>query len=1108
MSTFRDWEIYDRLSDRGDTNSVVDLLKKKDTDDFIVRKVIYGIDQPLYQAIFTREMRALYKLNKCENIVKILGDDYLVTSKTKERVGVIYLEYISGIELGKASIENFSSKEKYNIIKQLLDAIEISHSNGIIHRDINPSNIMLTEDKQIKVIDFGICKINDMLNSATVYKLGTNAYSAPEVHQHSENATEKSDLYSIGAVIYYLFTGEQPPLAIQFQEVLNRTGGMDIALKPIVKKLVAENPDDRYESIFELRTAFSILFTRFLDLNKVIILTAAYERIKDLRNYKLLPRSVSIKKASESYMPNNFLDLYAFCKEEEGEKIYIFLGFNFLAECVFDEEQSVFDVVKFRKIAPIDRDRLKKRFAKIEGQIKFVDKKFAHREVKNNSIEIKNIIIDYYEEYMSNNNVDCEYKNKYGVWRDLLELVKADIEKNVIRLPYDSFEIKGSLLRFKLKKGTFVEEDRLNKEQVFVYEKKSRKGKNKIIPITVGSYENDIYEKGHVVLEIKKQGNVSLPTSGSICLDYRKDKINVDRQLDALNTLEKEDYQCSFSLKKIISGVETPSVSVISKTIQMFNDQLDLPQRTAIRKALSSDSIAIIQGPPGTGKTNVVIEIILQILKENKRNQDIEPKKVLLVSQSHPAVDKMLEDLIRESDERPDLLRIGRDEKLNEEIREEYSINDVKEHWYQDVRKKCEDYAQKAFEKIGIQADDFNDYFLKLEHSRIENINLSNEDKKYIDNFKKRTSGVKSERIRRILEIQREWTDQLKQCDEAELYIIKSTVIIAGTCTGFVSNRIIRDVEFDYVIVDEAAKATFPELAVSLNKAHKIILVGDHQQLPPVLDTELIRNNREKIDEENLAQGVFEKMYNMFPEENKHRLTIQYRMHPVIGTLISHVFYKDDIQNGVEAKDRSLHIEGYDNIAIEWIDTSHHPAKERYEKEFENNGKKSYQNYLERNIIEKKLLELDDKLDKKTKIAVITGYGPQKYILQTMVKQHSFKFLEIDIDTVDAFQGSQKDIIIYSTVRSSSNPYGIGFLKSEARINVAFSRARCLLIIVGDMQFLNNYKIRGNRFPQIIEYITESEGCRIIEHKEVSDEKVSSSYSRKNPTQTKKLSID
>lgn len=126
--------------------------------------------------------------------------------------------------------------------------------------------------------------------------------------------------------------------------------------------------------------------------------------------------------------------MYAFCRKEESNEneetmIYIFLGFNFQAECVFDDEQSVFDVVKFRKIPPIDRDRLKKRFAKIEGEIRFVDKRIAHRELKNDSFEIKNIIYDYYENYMSNNNVDCEYKEKYGVWRDLLELIREDIEK-------------------------------------------------------------------------------------------------------------------------------------------------------------------------------------------------------------------------------------------------------------------------------------------------------------------------------------------------------------------------------------------------------------------------------------------------------------------------------------------------------------------------------------------------------------------------------------------------------------------------------------------------------------------------------------------------------
>lgn len=1081
MSTYQDWKAVENLKRRGDTNSVVDVLQKKDSAEFIVRKVIYGIESPLYQAIFTREMRALYRLNKCQNIVKILGDDYLVSSKTKEKVGIIYLEYIKGVDLGKVRIENLSSKEKFSIIKQILDAIEISHSNGIIHRDLNPNNIMITDDKQVKVIDFGICKINDMISTETVYAFGTNAYSAPEVHQHSENATEKSDLYSIGAIIYYLFTGKKPPVAVKFQETMDGVRGMDIELKPIVKKLVAENPDDRYDNIYELRKDISKLFRRFLDTDKTILFTASYKNFKDLKNLKLLPQSVNIKEASEKDLPDNFLDLYAFCEDEENEKAFIFLGYNYLMKCFYDDGQSVFDVIAFKKIAPIVRDGLMRKYAKIEGEVRFVDKKFAHREPKNNSMEIKNTVIDYYNEYISNSNVDQEYKSRYGVWRDLLQLIKEDIEKNVIRLSYDSFQKEGDILRFHLKRGVFIDEERLNKEQIFVYERKE-KNRDKIKPITVGYYENDTYEKGHVVLQIKQVGNVKLPVSGTICIDYRKDLVNVERQLDALNILEKEDYCCNFSLKKIISGVEIPTVNIISKELHFFNKKLDFPQTMAVKKAMDAESIAIIQGPPGTGKTNVIIEIILQILKENSRNPDMEPKKILLVSQSHPAVDKMLEDLIREYKDKLDLLRIGRDEKLNEEIREKYSIGDVKERWINDVKELCDKYAKGAMKEAGIDEAEFENYYHKLEESYIENNTLGREDYDLIAAFQNKTNGVKSGRIRKILEIQKEWKEQVAKCDEVELYIIKSAIIIAGTCTGFVSNKIIKDVDFDYVIVDEAAKATFPELAVSLNKARKIILVGDHQQLPPVLDTELIRDNREKIDEENLMEGIFEKLYDMFPEGNKHRLTVQYRMHPTIGTLISHVFYNDEIQNGVSKEERSLGIEGYENIAIEWIATSKRSEGERYEKVYENNGKRSYKNNLEKNIIKQKLIDLDSKLKEKTKIAIITGYGPQKYILQTMVRQQSFKNLDIDVDTVDAFQGSQKDIIIYSTVRSSSNPYGIGFLKSEARINVAFSRARCLLIIVGDIEFLDNYRIRGNKFPQIIEYIKSSENCRIIQY--------------------------
>lgn len=147
MPRYDELKTVRKLSDRGDTNSVVHLVKEANADNLYVRKVIFGIEQPLYQGIFLREVQALYKLNNCDNIVKIISHRNMVytdaATKVKERVGCIFLEYISGETLAKTNISRLTSKQKFKIIKQLLSAIETAHYNGIIHRDINPNNIMI-----------------------------------------------------------------------------------------------------------------------------------------------------------------------------------------------------------------------------------------------------------------------------------------------------------------------------------------------------------------------------------------------------------------------------------------------------------------------------------------------------------------------------------------------------------------------------------------------------------------------------------------------------------------------------------------------------------------------------------------------------------------------------------------------------------------------------------------------------------------------------------------------------------------------------------------------------------------------------------------------------
>lgn len=784
MAGYDDLKFERTLKKRGDTNSKVDLMRENGTENLFVRKTIYGIDQPLYQAIFTREVRALYKLNRCSNVVQILSHKNMKVKNTGEKAGSIFLEYIFGEPLSKINLINLSSKDKFNILKQLLNAIEAAHSNGIIHRDINPNNVMVTDNIDVKVIDFGICKIEEMINSSTVYQLSTNLYSAPEVHLHSENASEQSDLYSIGAVAYYLFTGKKPPLATSFQLELDNISGIDIELKPIIKKLVMENPADRYNDIFELRVDLSNLFNRFLNINQQINVVMDYEKFGRLRRQHLLPKDATIADASKNYISQNFIELYAFKTDSD---IYIFVGLNYLIKCIFNKYMNAFNIIDFKKIVPYERENYKLKYVEICAKIQVVDPKFVHHQAKNDSAEIKNIIDDYYKEYVSKNNVNLEYKSKYGAWGELLNLTKESIEKNIVRFSYDSLSSQEGVLSFVLSKGVFLGDETLNKEQVFVYEKPNRGSKKKSTPIFIGYYESDYFEKDHVVLNIRYSlSKPQLPPKGTICLDYRKDIANVQRQLDALESIEKEDYSCPFNLKKIISNIEEPKTKILEDDFVYYNQELDLSQQAAVKKALNSESLSIIQGPPGTGKTNVVIEIIRQILKENNKNLELPENKILLVSQSHPAVDKMLDDLIEQTPSRPNLIRIGRDEKLNASIREEYGLAYVKDKWITDVRLKCEKMSQQLCREAQISTEDFQNYYKEYEKLSIKDYDSSNIDQNIINNMLTKTRSSTKEKLRRILEIQKEWMEQLPQCDEVELYIIKSTTIIAGTCTGFI----------------------------------------------------------------------------------------------------------------------------------------------------------------------------------------------------------------------------------------------------------------------------------------------------------------------------------
>jgi predicted DNA helicase len=1065
------------LSRNPETNSYVYHIKDTETGDELVLKQILGLDNSLHRAIFDKELQALTKLRNSDNIVRLLGYEH---GKNKKGIfeGRIYLEYIEGDTLEKLCSMITSVSDKFNIIKSLIGAIELSHEYSIIHRDINPKNIMLTSDLLVKVIDFGICKIKDMVGHGTTYQFATNKYAAPEVRYHSENATVQSDIYSLGAVFYYLFTKNEPPNPDDFQDTIQFASGIDPQMKDIILKMTRLAANDRYESLVDVASELAPLYRKYLKSDEKYYISVSTTKLNYLKRKNLVPGLKSFDQLIKEDLVSNFSDAHVYTKTLDDDTIYCFDGNHFSMNCLYDSNSGIFLVDEFQNLPLYIRNKNKKTAMYVSGDIRFIASSTNVYE-ENNGFQLINRMDDHLALIKSKKNIDIEFSNNYGFWYEFLKIMEEDAISKVPKFYYSKFEMKDNLYYFHLTEDSFMSNEglTLNTELIFEQPKPNKPNEYKIVLLgTFVRYSGD----GSILVIKPSSKRKKPPKSGSLSINYQKEISQYRRQKHALDEFVHEEYGSMSNLKSILVGIEEPTFIYSPTNIKFFNKNLDDTQKLAVKIILESRDIALIQGPPGTGKTNVIIEVIRQIIRHNKLNSHL-PQNILLVSQSHAAVDKILEDLDPFLIETK-VVRIGTDDNLTDLVRDKYGIDNQKNAWIQEIITKSSENLNRSLKKLNIDDKDFIAYsnamdYLALTDTSEEVLRQSNT---LIEGFLEKYRAHSFLDILNILLLQMAWINEVAETGNIEEYFIKASTIVAGTCSGFSSNQFLNGTLFDYVIVDEAAKATLPEILIPLVRAKKVILVGDHKQLPPVFDDEAISSSTRRIDKSDLKRGGFEKIFDILPEKSKLILTTQYRMHPIIGDMIGSVFYDNGVQNGISIADRENLLPSYNHTAMMWISTS--KSDKRKERPFTNeNGKKTFLNKLEASIVAKEVARLDKEIGTRGyTVAVITPYSAQIITIRRELQKLELRNITVDVNTVDAFQGSQKDIIIYSTVRTDK----IGFLKEKERINVSFSRASRLLIIVGDSEFLNNRSIDGNRFPDIIKYMrAHNDYCRFIDIK-------------------------
>lgn len=638
---------------------------------------------------------------------------------------------------------------------------------------------------------------------------------------------------------------------------------------------------------------------------------------------------------------------------------------------------------------------------------------------------------------------------------------------------------------------------------------------------------------GMVAAEYTAAGSLAFRSSGGrrqlkpgdeLTLQPRQDAESLRRRAQAIRRI----LQGKTPIKNLVSYFDPSSGSETYEIAQpVQRDDLALygfnpDQIEAFDKLWSNGPVGLLQGPPGTGKTKFIAGFgHYALTKGGCRN-------LLLVSQSHEAVNnaaERIQELMQDTSGGLDLLRVSNDpDKISDALRRSH-VGSIQDFYVARFEAEAKDRLCMIARRLGLDSAFAGEFFEAHEGpvetarqlERLRGLKVKGEDAaslrqrvqsledalsaqlmKYgIDvgvaadygevaaavtmNVRER-HGVRNmeavRRLRAVWETGREWTKTLRTKSRTlEEFLAGSRRLVCGTCVGIGNPRLrITDKTFDLVIVDEAARATSSELAVAMQSAHRVLLVGDHRQLPPNVDLNVVKRlavTTGITDEPELLRSDFERVFeSRYGQLAGTALKRQYRMAPKIGKLVSDVFYPD-VGLITEREPPGVHYDGLpfpfdDEFA--WMDCNSAFGETKRGFSFVNQAEaQAIVRLLETLAAQTDFLKSAraDLKEGEPLIGVICMYAQQRDLVKDMLATSSVgRDLRsiVKIETVDSYQGKENRIIIVSLVRSN-NRGSIGYLDKENRINVALSRAMDRLIVVGSS---TQFRTSAGKLPEVL----------------------------------------
>ncbi|MFB6346700.1 MAG: IGHMBP2 family helicase [bacterium] len=548
-----------------------------------------------------------------------------------------------------------------------------------------------------------------------------------------------------------------------------------------------------------------------------------------------------------------------------------------------------------------------------------------------------------------------------------------------------------------------------------------------------------VWEKTNQSLTVSFQTSLPDWASGTgIRIDKYVNNITFQRMLDALFLLPGLSHRKEH-LREVLLGRRTPDEPTddTEDDFSWNNESLNHSQKSCVRQSVDTNDLFLVHGPPGTGKTVTLTEVIAQGVRRGK--------KILATAPSNVAVDNLLECLVENG---VDAVRVGHPARAHPTLREhtlDYRLQNRESY------RKSQQKRQEAFECIEERKD------LTAPTGKWRR-GLSNEEIHHLAEQQKGSRGIAPWRIRemsRYIELSDRIDDLFEACDRLEDRAIEeelaSANVICATNTTAGSD-LLAGFEFDWICIDEATQASEPSCLIPITNGSKLIMAGDHRQLPPTVLSE-------EAKQKGLEETLFERLMESFGDRISSQLTVQYRMHQDIMNFSNHQFYSGTISAHHSVANHTLDdLPSYHPESIEsslrdtlrprpvfnWLDTQRCEADET----------RREQSHSLMNPVEARLTKhlCDGLLNaglSSANLAVISPYKAQVEHLR-----------------VAGFQGREKGVVIISLVRSNSTGH-IGFLTDERRLNVSLTRARRKLILIGDSDTLTHAQIYDDLYGYV-----------------------------------------